>query len=178
MRRSGVVRCRGFTLLEAVLTTMIVGIGITGTMRLAYTCAQQNMMAGHMTTGMHLASHIREAMARLPFNDPLSGPLNFGAEPGELLADFDDVDDFDGQIFNPPIDARRQPLSGFDAYSQEVVVWPVYPNKLSVNTNPANPDIPKATYTGAVRVQVRILHRAAPTASPVEVCRMSWIAMD
>ena len=72
------------------------------------------------------------------------------------------MDDFDGSSFNPPIDATRTQIPQLSQYTQVVTVLPVFANKLNANTNPAAPDLPKSTYTGAVRVQVRIMYQADP----------------
>jgi type II secretory pathway pseudopilin PulG len=164
-----------FTLLEASLATIIVGLGILSMMELFSASTRQNGAAANMTTAMLLAENVQETMAGLSFNDPAYGRTYFGSEPGQTLGSFDDVDDFDGQTFSPPIDATRKPISSLSSYSQVVSVWPVYPNQLSANLNPTSPDFLQTTYTGAVRVTVRILHRKSPTAVPSEVYRMSWL---
>jgi type II secretory pathway pseudopilin PulG len=177
MRRRVRLR-RGFTLIEAALTTLIVGTGILSMMMLFANCTQQNATATQMTTAMLLASHIQEAMAALPFNDPVFGSSNFGPEPGETLQTYNDVDDFDGSRFNPPIDATRQSIPDAAQYTQVVSVVPVYSNQLSSNTNESSPSITKSTYTGAVRVRVKILYQRIPGMPVTEVYRTSWIRVD
>ena len=165
-------------MIEIALTIVIIGAGILSMMQLFGTCTVQNADAAQMTTAMLLASHIQETMAGLPFNDPITASSHFGPEPGETLATFNDVDDFDGSRFNPPIDATRQPIPALARYTQVVSVMPVYANQLSSNTDEAAPSIPKATYTGAVRVRVRILYQQTQRAAVTEVYRTSWIRMD
>jgi prepilin-type N-terminal cleavage/methylation domain-containing protein len=169
---------RGFTLVETALATIIVGVGVAATMQLFATCTRENRAAGQMSVAMLLASNVQEAMGGLSFADPGTQHLVFGPETGEALSSYDDIDDFDGATFNPPIDSLRVAQSDLDQYSQVVSVWPVYANKLNVNNDEASPDIPKSTYTGAVRVRVRILYRVTPSAVPSEVYRASWIRMD
>ena len=176
IRRRGAPR--GFTLAEAALTTVIVGLGILSMIELFATCTIQNAAGARMTTAMLLTSHIQEAMAGLPFNDPLTSSSHFGPEPGETLATFNDVDDFDGSRFNPPIDATRQRLPLQQQYTQVVSVMPVYTNQLSANTNESAPTISKTTYTGAVRVRVKILYQRTPADPAAEVYRASWIRTD
>jgi len=175
------VRRRGFTLIETALATIIVGTGIVATMQLFAACTQQNRNAGEMTTAMMLASNIQEAMIGLSFNDPGSGRTFYGPESGELLTTYDDVDDFDGFTTNNlagPIDSMRQPIADLSQYQQLVSVWPVYVNQLTANSNESSPDISKTTYTGAVRVRVRILYRAVSTDPATEVYRTSWVRVD
>jgi prepilin-type N-terminal cleavage/methylation domain-containing protein len=166
---------RGFTLIEASLATTIVGVGVLAMMQLFAACTSQNQESNHTTTAMLLATNIQETMAGLTLVDPAYGVTYFGPEPGQTLASYDDVDDFNGQTFNPPIDSSRKPIAELSQYSQVVSVWPVYANKLSSNTNPSSPDFPQTTYTGAARVLVRIMYQKTPSAVANEVYRTSWV---
>jgi hypothetical protein len=165
----------------------IVGLGVVATMSLFAACTSGNRSSAQMSTAMMLCTNIQEAMGGLSFADPGSGYANFGAEANETdVAVYDDVDDFDRRTFNPPIDSLRQPIPPLSQYTQVVSVWPIYPNKLSVNSNESSPDLPKsgfppnctAPYTGAVRVRVRILYAARPGDVPTEIFQHSWIRMD
>ena len=171
-------RGRGFTLIEAALTTAITGIAFVAIMELFSACTQQNRVGTNMTTAMLLAGHVQETMAGLAFNDPVLGRGTFGPETGQTLVSYDDIDDFDGQNFNPPIDAMRRRIPELSQLTQNVIVMPIYANQLSSNSDPGNPAIPKTAYTGAARVTVRILYRVKATDVPVEVYRTSWIRVD
>jgi hypothetical protein len=161
------------------LATIIVGVGIVATMQLFAVCSQQNRNANQMTAAMLLCDNVREAMAGLSFNDPTTGKTTWGAEAGETNAlAFDDVDDFDGQTFNPPIDSLRATVPNMAQYSQVVSVVPIFINKLNSNTNDSALEIAKGTYTGAVRVRVQVLYRLNPNSVPQEVYRCSWVRLD
>jgi hypothetical protein len=168
----------GFTLMEASLATIIVGVGILAMVKLVVACTTANDLAKQMTTAMLLTDHIQEAMSGLPFNDPYLVNTYFGPEPGETLATFNDVDDFDGSNINPPIDSMRNRLPQFSQFTQAISVMPILPGQISGNTDPLHPAIAKGTYTGAVRVLVRILYQRVPTDPSVEVYRASWVRMD
>ncbi len=157
---------------------MIVGVAFTAVMGLFAACTQQNRIGGNMTTAMLLAGHIQETMAGLSFNDPAYGAAYFGPEPGQTLSGYDDVDDFDGSSFNPPIDSFRQPIPDLSQYTQTVSVVPVYAMQLSSNADAEHPTIPKTTYTGAVRVTVHVLYQATPDSSPAEIYNTSWIRVN
>jgi hypothetical protein len=174
-------RGRGFTLIEAALATIIVGVGIVSMMTLFAACSQQASAANQMTTAPMLANNVHEALVGLAFADPTFGHQYFGPEPGETLTTYNDIDDFDGSKFNPPIDAQRNKVTTLSKYTQIVSVWPVYPNKLSANSTAdtaKTPDIPKTTYTGALRVRVRIMYQSTAAATPEEVYEASWVCMD
>lgn len=166
---------RGFTLMEAALATVIIGVGVISVMTLLSALTSQNAAANQSTTAMLLATHVQEAMTGLPFNDSAYGSASFGPESGETLSTYDDIDDFDGQSLSPPIDSTRARLDQLSQYTQVISVWPVYANQLASNTNAASPDLPKTTYTGAARVMVRVLYKRVPAATAVEVYRTSWI---
>jgi type II secretory pathway pseudopilin PulG len=169
---------RGFTLIEAAAVTVIVGVAFVSVMGLFAACTQQNRVGGNMTTAMLLAGNIQETMAGLSFNDPGYGSTYFGPEPGQTLPAYDDLDDFDNQTFNPPIDSLRQSVPTLNQFTQSVTVAPVYSMQLSSNPDPAAPAMPKTTYTGAVRVTVRVLYKVAASTPSVEVYRTSWIRVN
>ncbi|MCY2950982.1 MAG: hypothetical protein NTU53_03280 [Planctomycetota bacterium] len=169
---------RGFTLIEAALATAIIGTGFIAMFQLFTSCTRDNSAGAQMTTALMLANSIQEAMANLTFQDPSTSTTYFGPEPGETLATYNDLDDFDLSTFNPPIDASRIPITELSQYSQLVTVMPVLPYEPSCNNNETSPDFAKTTYTGAVRVRVRILFRPQPSAVAQEVYRLSWIRQD
>lgn len=169
---------RGFTLIEAALTTAITGIAFVAIMQLFAACTQQNRIGANMTTAVLLAGHVQETMAGLSFNDPALGPTYFGPEPGQTLGGFDDVDDFDGRVCTPPIDSLRRTIPAQAQFAQSITVAPIYPTQLSSNTDPTTSAIPKTAYTGAARVTVRVLYRNKPTDGPIEIYRTSWIRVD
>jgi hypothetical protein len=164
--------------MEAALATIIVGTGILAAVQLFAVCAQQNMHGARATVAMALAANVQEAMGNLSFSDPQFGRAVYGPEAGETLSGYDDLDDFNDLTLNPPVDANRQAIPAMSQYTQVITVRPIYPNQLSSNSNDASPTIPNSTYTGAVRVRVRVLYRASPTDPPEEVYTRSWVRAD
>ena len=154
----------GFTLIEAGLATVIVGVGFTALMGLFAACTQQNRAAAQLTTATLLAGNIQELMAELPFAEPKALVATFGPEPGETLATFDDVDDFNGAAIGPPVDALRRPLGDLSQYAQAVSVEPVEAGRVT-----------QASAAGdAVRVTVKILY-ATGGAARQPVYELSWV---
>jgi hypothetical protein len=181
--RAGAHRRRaslGFTLMETALALVIVGTGVLASMQLFASCSTESGVAINSTTARMLAENVREAMANLAFADPVSGTAKWGPEDGESLATYDDVDDFDGPTktgltFNPPIDAMRATIPQLAKYTQIVTVMPVNPTDPSGNSNEAAPTLPKGTYTGAVRVRVRVQYKAGATIPAVDMYTLSWV---
>ena len=172
-------RRRGFTLIEAALTTAITGIAFVAIMELFAACTQQNRVGTNMTTAMLLAGHVQETMAGLSFNDPVIGRANFGPEIGQTLDGYDDIDDFDGQNLNPPIDSLRRRIPQLGQFTQNVIVMPIYPTQLSSNSDPSTPAIPQDhVHRRGPRAPCASCTASTPNDTPVEIYRTSWIRVD
>jgi len=112
---------RAFSLLEVLVATILVGLAIAAlvTANGAFTIA--NGAGTELSTAEFLIEQLRELTALLPVVDPDTGAAIFGPEEPNLVS-YDDVDDFDGASFSPPIDAGRNALNNFPAYTQQVTV--------------------------------------------------------
>lgn len=100
---------RGFTLIEAALATIIIGVGVVALVEAHQAFMRTNQWSSRAAAATYLGNELREYMRDLPKHDPASG-LWFdggdlkgwgrGDEPGEVtLEDFDDLDDFDRVAF-------------------------------------------------------------------------------
>ncbi len=112
----------GFTLIEAMIASILIGIAIVALMTGSGAFTMANGAGIDLSTAEFLLEEIKGLTAPLPVVDPETETAVFGAESGEVLADYDDLDDFDGATFSPPIDVSRQPLDNFSAFSQQVTV--------------------------------------------------------
>jgi hypothetical protein len=93
----------------------------------------------------------------LPVIDPITGTTTFGPESSETLASYNDVDDFHGSIFNPPISADRNTLNDLSAYTQQITVQ---------NVSASNFEQVVANHSSLfVRVDVKILLNAKEISS-------------
>jgi len=137
-------RRKGFTLIEAAMTTVIIGVGCVAMLRLLGAGTLANNDGAELTTGMNLAGNIRELLMGVHYSDPTS-PSHWGAESGETSATtYNDLDDFDGKSFSPPIDARRQSLgSNYSSWTQSVKIETIKPDSLSTTISHLNltPDL-------------------------------------
>lgn len=111
-RRRGHAR-GGFTLIEAALATVIIGVGVVAMVEAQQSFIKSNLWSSHAATGTFLANEVREFTRHLPKHDPVTGLylqsngvgsstlIGWGPEAGEVLpSDFDDLDDFDGVSFS------------------------------------------------------------------------------
>lgn len=174
---------RGFTLIEAALTTVIVGTGVLAIVAAQQAYHQKNAWAQRSGTGMLLANELREMTLSLPLHDPITSDQNLGPEPNEpQLADYDDLDDFAGSIdgegygsgmtFSPPINALRQAVPDMERWSQEIRVENVLPDYISASfTQPLGT-------TETVRVTVRVTYQGPIDPEPRTVTTLTWLVTE
>ncbi len=107
-RRLGRRSRRGFTLIEAAIVLIIVGVGVSGLVQLIAAGTMANADSTELTTAIELANNINEMVQ--------------GANYSTLKSTYDDV------TCNPPKDALGNNLSSFTGWSQSIDVQYVDPN--------------------------------------------------
>jgi len=178
-RRRG--RQQGFTLIEAALTTVIIGTGVLAIVAAQQAYHQKNGWAQRSGTAMLLANEVRELTMPLPVFDPITGQSFIGPEPGEnSVADYDDLDDFagvstDGGVtypgltFDPPIDALRRTISNMPGWSQHVTVESVFEDDIASTAS-----IPLGT-TALLRLTVDVLYQGPNDSAPRTITKLTWV---
>ncbi len=179
---------RGFTLIETALAIVIVGVGVISIMAAQAAFHQQNSWSTHAAIASQLGNEIRELTFNLPHNDPVTGTMIdpdtgtifWGPETNEtFLADFDDLDDFDGGgaglIFsadsipvNGPLNARGEVIQNMDGWSQIVTVRNVDPFDLSTVVADGASEV--------MIVEVRVTYQAPGESTPTDMTTVSWVA--
>ena len=124
---------RGFTLIEASLTTIIIGVGVLAMMQLLAAGTVNNIQSFETTTGVNVAKAIREVTVQKTM--------------AQVLA-------MNNTYHEPPWDSRSQPISDLAKWRQTITVQAVNPDKLTTNIVDANPS--------AVRVTVTVTHNGHP----------------
>ncbi|MBA7683377.1 hypothetical protein ES703_91741 [subsurface metagenome] len=112
----------GFSLIEVLIAIVLVGLAIVSLIAANNSFTQANAAGRDLSTAEFLIEQIRELNTLLPVVDPNTGASTFGPEVGEALAGYDDLDDFDGASFSPPISSDRDVLSNFAAFGQQITV--------------------------------------------------------
>lgn len=156
----GVRHENGLSLIEVLIAIMLVGLTITALVAASRAFTIANGVGTEFSTAEFLIEQIRELTALLPVIDPDTGTAAFGPEEASL-AGYDDLDDFDGASFSPPINANRTVLNDFAAYSQQVSVE----NVSAVNFEQVVAD----HSSDFIRITVRVFLNAD------EVSAASWI---
>lgn len=178
-RRSG-----GFTLIEAALTTVIIGTGVLAIVAAQQAYHMKNNWATRTSTGMLLANELRERTLSLPLHDPITRDATLGPESDETSAlAYDDLDDFAGVVvggvgsgstFNPPINALGLPINELDDWTQQIRIEKVPADHVDTS-------FPLPLDTGAsdmFRVTVTVLYRDPSTSALEPVTQLSWIVTD
>jgi type II secretory pathway pseudopilin PulG len=111
----------GFSLVEVLIAVILVSLAIASLIAANGSFTRANSAGTELSTAEFLVEQIRELTTLLPVIDPNTGDSTFGPEEASL-ADYDDLDDFDGTSFSPPISADREVLSDFAAFSQQITV--------------------------------------------------------
>ena len=165
---------RGFTLIEAALVTVIIGVGVVGMLELLAVGTETNSDGTELTTAMNLANNIREISLGMDFYDPNDTADGSAGAPKtwntkELTVDlYDNVLDLDDCEFNPPLNGAREKMDGYSSWTQVVKVESVLDEDIS-KTIPDTPREPTA------RVTV-IMMRGSSKEGRREVYRMSFLA--
>lgn len=115
------MRNKGFSLIEALFAILLVGLAIASLLAANGSFTRASGAGVNLSTAEFLLEQIKELSATLPAVDPETETETFGPEEPNL-AGYDDLDDFDGASFNPPISAERTALADFAAFTQQVTV--------------------------------------------------------
>lgn len=177
-RKAGRFR-RGFTLIEAALTTVIIGTGVLAIVSAQQAYLRKSDWAQRTSTGVLLANELRELTLSLPMHDPIAGSANLGPETGEnSVADYDDLDDFAGTVtngtgagitFSPPINALRQPIANVNGWSQEIKVENVLADNISSTiTQPLGS-------TDLMRVTVTVRYQGPQLPEGAVITQLQWV---
>ncbi|MFH1731692.1 MAG: type II secretion system protein [Planctomycetota bacterium] len=113
-----------FTLVEVILTILIVSVGLVASMRALPILLQVSEASAQGMTAHRLAMDLLSEIALLPYDDP-DGNVKFGREYDETSvtrADFDDIDDYDEWKASPPQKKNGQPEPGCTGYTRSVLV--------------------------------------------------------
>lgn len=154
---------RGFTLVEAAIATVIIGLGTVAMMALLAAGTNSNLQTGQLTTAVDLANNIHELSTQLPY--PTTGTWDMPG--GQTIANIfsaGNVSWLDGQTFSPPIDATATAINGMSTWSQGVTVDNVDP------TSSGFPALtPNSISNPMSRVTVSIFHNGN------QVYQTSWL---
>ncbi len=115
---------RGFTLIEAVAASALVGLGVVALMAAAMSGTRTNQSGREIAQAVFLTQEIRELTIKLPFSD--QDPGDMGNPPGPDGSDpqefFDDLDDLMDVTFSPPMDGFGSRIADMPDWSQTITL--------------------------------------------------------
>ena len=170
----------GFTLIEAALTMVIVGVGVLAMVSAQQAYHMKNDWANRTGTAQMLANEVREMTLSLPHHDPISGSATLGVEANETggVTDWDDLDDFAGAVngsgvgsgvtFSPPINALASPIDDLAHWRQVVRVTNVLPDDITVGGVPLGS-------TDMMRVTVTVGYKPGSQSVHEDITSMTWV---
>jgi len=142
-------RRTGFTLVEAVLSLVIVSVMLVAVLSTVGASRLSQYRTSQYSRGQLLAESLMAEILPQDYLDPNNPPV-FGTESGESTitrADFDDVDDYDGWSSSPPMQKEGTHIPGLAGWQRRVTVkW----------VNPADTGEVKSSETNAKRITVTV----------------------
>lgn len=115
---------RGFTLVEAALSCVIVSVMLTAALSTAAAARVREQKAIDRQRGLLLAQSLMSEIMDKAYVDPGALPL-FGPEVAELLQPrsvYNDVDDYNGLSDAPPTNMNGTAIAGYSRWSRVVKV--------------------------------------------------------
>ena len=149
---------RGGTLVEVMISALIVGVLIVPTLRMLGAVATSYSRRGNQDLAQELAEDLLSEIMQARFADPDINLRAFGPETNESTVNrsqFDDVDDYHLRVEQPPQRKDGTPLNDYSAFRREVAVTYV---------DPANPGIVSYSPTALKRIQVLVTHNGQAAA--------------
>ncbi|WP_428937603.1 type IV pilus modification PilV family protein [Fontivita pretiosa] len=158
VRPSGSRHAGAFTLVEAIMSMLVVSVLLVAAMRATTASALMQYKNSERALGGVLADSLINEVLVLSYTDPTS-PSGFGLEAGESTTSkvgWDDVDDFAGWSESPPQDRNGTPMAGLSGWRRTVSVQRVLAN---------DPSQPAGSETGVKRITVTVLRNGLVVAT-------------
>jgi prepilin-type N-terminal cleavage/methylation domain-containing protein len=154
-RRSPRHRRGAFTLVEVVISVVIVGGLLAASLRAVALANVTQYQTVERTGANNLARGLLAEITQQAYVDPGPSPV-FGPESGQSRPTYDDVDDYNGYSESPLVtkSGTKLPIPQKGSWMRSVTVTWVDPQTLA----PASPQ----AETGVKLISVTVLHRNKP----------------
>jgi type II secretory pathway pseudopilin PulG len=139
---------RAFTLVEAVMSILIVSSVLVASLGTFGAIGQARQKQIDREAAVHLASQLMSEIFQCYYKEPTGSSTTLGPDAGETsLAAYDDVDDYDGFTASPPMSRDGTFLAGYTGWTRSVRV------EYASLTDPSTASI---TDTGLKRIRVTV----------------------
>lgn len=141
-------RRRGSTLVEAMVSALLVGILSVGTLTAIGAVSRSRQLMNTRVRAHDLAQMLLAEVLQKHYLDDLVPESGIGLNPGEVAPriNFDDVDDFHNWDATPPVDHSGNPLAEYPGWRRQVFVQWVNPGNL----------VPSVSETQLKKITVRV----------------------
>lgn len=126
--RNPTTRRRGLTIIEVVISTMIVGLMLVSAMNCVGQVIRGRLQTADVARAKALAQQLMTEVLRDAYKDAVA-PV-FGPETGEITGNrsaFDDVDDYNDWTASPPKDRAGTSIPNLSGWQRSVTVEFVVP---------------------------------------------------
>jgi type II secretory pathway pseudopilin PulG len=143
-------RSRSFTLVEAAISTLIVGVMLTAVLQTAGAARAGERLLAQRGRGLVLARNLMAEILQQAYTDPAAGLGPFGVGADEVTGNrslWEDVDDYNGWLASPPQNKDGSAVPQATGYEESVsVAWVTANNLLQTS----------GTETGVKKIVVTI----------------------
>ena len=159
------VRPRGFTMIEAVLSMMVVSVAAVATLQILPIVVSEQRRTDEQLQAMLLVTEIISELNSAAFAEPGSRADPMGPEEGETTrAHFDDVDDYEGLDESPPATRLGDDRTDLSGWRRGVDVRYADPVTLTAT----------ASESSVKLVRIRVWHDGRAVLSRTVVVSRSW----
>lgn len=162
-------RRRGLSLMEVVLSTLLIGFVLVGALQCAASVITGRVCSGDVARAQLLAHDLLAEIVVEPYEDegdtPVFGPET--SESGLTRIFFDDVDDYDGWSKSPPQNHDGSSYLKLDGWQRDVTVeW----------VQPSNPAVAVGTEQGLKRITVTVSRNGEALATAIAIRSDMYVA--
>jgi Tfp pilus assembly protein PilV len=163
-RNRSLFRRGGFSLLETVISTLLVGLILVSSLKSVGAILTQREAVADRQQAVWLADQLLTEILETAYEDP-DGSAEFGPEESGGRALFDDVDDFHKWQSSPPQMRDGRPMTELTGWDRRVIVEFVAP---------ANPTRISDTDEGVKRITVTVSRDGEELANAVSLRSRAW----
>ena len=164
----------GFTLVEAGISVLIVGVMLVAALETIGASARDSVLQQEQCKATGLAEQLLSEIVQCRYADP-------NTESGETRATWDDVSDYDNLNESPPKSRNGSPLAGYADWQRKATVRLVDPNNPSTETGSHDDGLKKITVTvvspagkSTTLTGLRSQHSAYERQPMTQTTYMSW----
>lgn len=184
------VKRLGLTLVEVVISTILVSFLMVTALRTTANVFQTWTVTAEQSEGQFLAQQLMSEILQQSYQDPEDPGSTLGVNTGETSGDrstFDDVDDYKDYTASPPKDRTNTVLSEYTGWTETVYIKKVSNGNptFEVNDNFNEQRLKKITVTvtspagkTTTLIALRSMDGAMEQARSVDQTPVSWIGVE